>query len=102
MDVLRRVLGRARRKPLQRRHSGGTVQLETKYVYLVHLDSEDGARKAGQPAAIRFVFELLAHQRPAKLSCEIDMRRPRLSGFRVVFNDFDSTGTTRQQQQPEA
>ncbi|UWZ82462.1 hypothetical protein [Occallatibacter riparius] len=78
------------------------MQLETKYVYLVHLDSEDGSRKAGQPAAVRFIFELLAHQRPARLSCKIDMRRPRLSDCRVEFNDYDSTDTTREQEQPEA
>ena len=78
------------------------MQRETKYVYLIHLDSEDGSRKAGQPSAVRFIFELLAPRRPAKLSCEIDMRRPRLSGCRVEFNDFDATDTTREQKQPEA
>jgi hypothetical protein len=76
------------------------VQLKTKYVYLVHLDSEDGSRKAGQPEAVHFLFELLAKQTPAKLSCDIDMRQPHLSKCRLIFNNFDSTGRTRKHEQP--
>jgi hypothetical protein len=69
------------------------VHCEIKYAYLIQLDSKDGSRKPGQPAAVNFVFNLIAKKTPAKMSCKIDMRQPRESRCGLIFNDFDSKGS---------
>jgi hypothetical protein len=76
------------------------MQRETKYVYFVHRGAEGSSKKAGDPAIVHFLFELLAKQTPAKLSCEIDMRQPRVSKCRMIFNDCESTGRTWEHEQP--
>jgi hypothetical protein len=71
------------------------VHCEIKYAYLIRMDSEDGSRKPGHPAALRFLFDLLAEKITAKMSCEIDMCQPRKSKRLLIFTNLDSTGRRR-------
>jgi hypothetical protein len=75
------------------------VHCKINFASFIRLNSKDCCRKPGEPAAVHFVFNLLAHQTPAKMSCEIDLHEPRESQCRVEFNAIDSTGGKRESEQ---
>lgn len=57
--------------------------------FLCFFNGADEDQETDKPAIVQFAFGVVARAAPAKVSCRIDMRRPRGSECLVVFDPDD-------------